>query len=338
MAQQWIRKISLVVEGAQGSIELSALRVRFHVFAHTNIAPSTLEARIFNLNPDSEQKLLTQIVDPLPSLQGSNPNSGAGKVTLQAGYEENYGTIFKGELIQVRRGREGLDTYIDLFAGDGDRSHNWAVINTTLAAGWTPHDVNDQIRKAMSTYDVTAGNLPDAIPATAAPRGKVVMGMARDTQRDLSNQFNADGFVRNGNLEWLERSAYRPGDIAKINAQTGMIGLPQQTNFGLTVRMLLNPSVGPGTLLQLQNKSIQQLQASGQVGAVTENTYLQKNLNYDFLTAADGNYRVFAVEHIGDTRANDWYSDAICVATSSGIPGGAAFLVPKQYLGSEGVR
>ncbi|MGC8165472.1 hypothetical protein ACP3WT_28400, partial [Salmonella enterica] len=58
------------------------------------------------------------------------------RIVLQAGYAGNYGIIFDGSVKQVRRGRENqTDTYLDITAADGDSAYNFAVVNTSLAAG-----------------------------------------------------------------------------------------------------------------------------------------------------------------------------------------------------------
>jgi hypothetical protein len=326
MVQQWLRKMSLIAapsETATG-IELSELQVHFDVSAQVTDTPSTLNARIYNVSPSTTHKL--QLMKTAPEGDAASPEMA--RVALRAGYEGNFGLIFKGELRQVRSGRQGTETFVDLLAADGDWGHNWGVLNTTLAAGFKPSDINDQIKESLSAYGVNVNDLPEGVPQQGAPRGKVLYGMTRDVRRDLANTYELDHYISNGTLEWVPSSAYKQGERVKVNSTTGMIGLPTQTNYGLTVTMLLNPSVGANTLLEINNASVQRQQFTTNVNQLQANIDLSGNLSIPD-TNNDGIYKVLAVTHTGDTRGNEWYTTAICIAL---FPSGPVASVPTQYL------
>jgi hypothetical protein len=333
MVQQWLRKVSLTAaDVGKDGIELSALRIVFTVNHIITNVPATLHARIYNLSKSTAQKLLDMksvpvgMATPFSLGQGGDPN--AAKVTLQAGYEGNFGIIFRGDLIQSKHGREsGTDTYVDLFAGDGDWAHTWGRINTTLAAGYLPRDVNDAFKQVAQPLGMTVTDLPDGTKQIAAPRGKTMYGMSRDFQSDLARTNELNCFPRFGQLEWLPQAASRPGDTVVVNATTGMVGMPTQTNFGLAVQMLLNPSVGPGALLKIDNKSIQLAEFQAGVNETfRSNKLVSQTLNANEDT--DGAYKVLGVNHKGDTRGNDWYTEAECIATN---PVGGQVIIPPQY-------
>ena len=118
---QYIRRCNLVVSGVSGDgLDLSNLRIVFKIKKSDAQTPNTAEIRVYNLAPETAKQIRKEFK----------------RVVLQAGYESNYGVIFDGNIKQVRMGREsGTDTYIDIAAGDGDDAYNYAVVNTTLAAG-----------------------------------------------------------------------------------------------------------------------------------------------------------------------------------------------------------
>jgi hypothetical protein len=330
--RQYDRQLSLIAAPGDGQlgIELSALHVRFTITAENTTTPATLSARIYNASENTAKRLLE--MPKIPAGQGvdigrnlpATPNTG--QVVLSAGYPGNFGIIFKGDLMQVRQGRESpADTYVDLFAADGDWAHVWGMVNTSLAAGYTHNDVVRNLKSSYGAYGVDVSELPKETETPAAPRGKVMFGMARDYVREVQTTLQLDAFIHKGRLEWLPGSAYQPGEAVVINSATGMIGLPQQTDFGLTVRMLLNPSVGPGTLLQIDNKSVQRAQFTAGVGQTAANQYLAGNLSAD----NDGKYKVLAVDHIGDTRGQEWYTDCVCIALAPVGPR----LLPTDYNG-----
>jgi hypothetical protein len=112
------------------------LRMTFECRQTDGLTPNTAIIRVYNLSDDTAKSVVKEF----------------NKVTLQAGYiTGNYGIIFKGTIKQFKRGRESAtDTYLDIFAADGDIAHNQAVINTTLPVGSTLDDVKMRVRCARA--------------------------------------------------------------------------------------------------------------------------------------------------------------------------------------------
>lgn len=300
-ALQWLRKISLVMGQIGGkSLDLSEFRFTFSVKRGDTQTPNTVRIRIYNLSDSTAHKL-------------------SGKefslVVLQAGYEGNYGIIFIGEVVQARRGRENqTDTYLDITAADGDSAYNFAFVNTTLAAGHTMKEQLDVCLKSMEPHGVTPGYIAN-LPSNQAPRGRAMFGSARDYLSKIARAAQTIWSIQDGKLVMHPETSYMPGTIPVITSATGMVGLPEQTSNGIKVRMLLNPSIKIGTLMKIDNASVQQyertvnLTQQGQQNA----TNLQNKLD------SDGYYYVMLAEHWGDTRGNDYYTEATCLATDATV-------------------
>lgn len=337
--RQWLRQVSLVAAASQNSqgIELGNLHITFRITAQTTTAPATLQARIYNVAPTTAAKIRSFPTITTGNVAGSSAQPNSGRVVLQAGYSGNFGIVFSGEIMQTRQGRESpADTYVDIFAGDGDAAHVWSVINTSLAAGYTQADLKNAIDAARMPYGVVSSALPDNVDTSKqAPRGKPMFGMARDYHTDFASTNGLATWTSGGTTQWWHpQSPYKPNDVVVINSATGMVGLPQQTDWGITVRMLLNPSVGAGSLLKIDNTSIQRAQFTASYDQSQTNLFLGGSLNAD--TNADGLYRVLAVELIGDTRGTEWYTDALCIATA---PTGSPNTGPTtQYLIAAGAN
>ncbi|AYQ38339.1 hypothetical protein CVS37_09650 [Burkholderia lata] len=301
MAEQFGRKVSLIIGPDAGdALDLSGLRIVFRVQRGDTQTPNSLRARIYNVSDNTAQRAESKEFT---------------RIVLQAGYEGNYGIIFDGSIIQVRRGRESpTDTYMDITAADGDMAYNFAVVNTTLAAGATQADVVDACLKAMGKFGVTAGYIAD-LPANPLPRGKVLFGMARDHLETVARSTQTLWSIQDGQLQIVPETSYAPGEIPVINAKSGMVGMPEQTANGITVRMLLNPGVKIGRLIQLDNSSIQRYEFSLNFteDASNRNTALQNKI------AGDGFYYVMSNEFWGDTRGNDWYNEIICLAVDATV-------------------
>lgn len=290
MTRQWIREYSLTIEGAGSAIDASDLRIRFKVDQNTLQRPNSAEITITNLSNETADKIQKE-----------------GKlVTLSAGYEGASKVIFKGDIIQKRKGRENpVDTYLTILATSGDKAYNYAVVNKSLAAG---HTFKDQVNAAfepMKEHGITLGYIGD-LGSKVMPRGRTMFGMARDFLRDIAFATNTAWSIQNNKLQVLENQKTLPGDAVVLNSQTGMIGMPVQTISGIIVRCLLNPDIHPGTRVQINQSSIQQAAFSPNYTAEVQNSMLPS-------IAEDGFYKALVVDHMGDTRGNPWYTDIVCI-------------------------
>lgn len=274
---QYLRKCSLIVAGMDQGLDLSGLRIRFSVKRSDAQTPNAAEIRVYNLAPNTVRQIRDEFT----------------RVILQAGYEENFGVIFDGDIKQVKFGREGgTDTYVDIAAGDGDAAYNFAVVNTTLAAGARQ---SDQIRAAlapMAERGVTAGYI-DTSDDRALPRGKAMFGMSRDYLRRSADTTATTWSIQDRKVQFVKRTGLLPGQAVALSSATGLVGVPEVTNEGVYIRSLLNPLLVIGG----------QVQVSGS-------------------TDADGIYRILVVEHTGDTHGNEWYSTITGLLVDPSAPKG----------------
>lgn len=306
MSQQYLRQISLFVGVGGSGLELAPagadqLSIRFSIQQRDFQTPNRCQIRVRNLS----EKTVRQIQQEFT------------QVILQAGYDGNFGVIFAGTIVQVRRGRENaVDSYLDIVGAEGDEAHNQAVVSATLAAGSTAQQRMQALANAMAGFKVSLGAVPD-LPATQLPRGKVMFGMARDHLRDqaLSNDvyWSLKGTPSGYALNLIALNGYLPGEAVSLNSQTGLIGFPEQTQQGIKVRSLLNPRFQVGTRVQIDNASIQQMPLSIGLSGVQENAFLPQITD-------DGIYRILVCEHEGETRGNDWHSNLLCCAVNEATP------------------
>lgn len=311
---QYIRKVGLVVFSPQTSsanagpelvgttgasqqngLDLSQLRIRFRVEGMDFDRPKTAVIRVYNLSDATAQMVQKEFQT----------------VMLQAGYENgNYAQIFTGTIKQTRKGRENaIDTFLDIFAADGDLASNQAVVNKSLAVGSKLSDRAQVAIDAMKANGAT-GQDTKALQATGGilPRGKVLFGMARDYLGDAADTGNCSWSIVDGKVVFTPLTGYNSGEAVVLTAKTGMVGIPEATNDGVHVRCLLNPLIKIGTRVQIDNASINQTQVNQQgFPAYTD-------LNFFASTTEDGFYRALVVAHFGDTRGNDWYTDLTCLA------------------------
>lgn len=299
-AEQYLRKCTLVVADAKGTgFDLSNLRIKFTVKKTDVQTPNTAEIRVFNLADETANQIKKEFTT----------------VTLQAGYENNFGVIFQGNIKRTMIGREnGVDTFIDIEAGDGDSAYNYAIVNTTLKAGSTQAAQLKAAAEAMTSKGVTVGFIDD-MGQQQLPRGKVMYGASRNYLRDSSSTAQANWSIQNGKIQVIKLTSVLPNQAVLLNSQTGLVGIPTQTEQGIKARCLLNPMIRVGGKVKINEGDIQK-QATKNVNVPSKNDPKEKKLAD---ITADGFYRVLVCEYSGDTRANDWYSDLTCLSINSSV-------------------
>lgn len=300
---QFIRKIGLILFSTEGNArDFSNFRITFNVQNADVESPNNAAIRIYGLSRKTINELIT----------GCEYQS----VSLNAGYNNgNYGIIFSGDIKQFRYGKEDAVTmYMDILAADGDVAYNQAFLNESIAAGQGGSLANsiNGIAKSMN-LDVNYGIIKATNFEVPSIRGKVRMGMARSYMRNAVRSSNAGWSIQNGKLQITDNSAYMPGEVVILNSATGMVGIPEQTDEGIRVTCLLNSRLSIGGLVQIDNSSVNKLVFTRQSsGPFPYDKY--KGLQPLAPLSDDGLYRVFVVEHEGDTRGNNWYSHIICLA------------------------
>ncbi len=296
---QYIRRCNLIVSGTSGGgLDLSGLRIVFKIKKSDAQTPNTAEIRVYNLAPDTANQIRKEFK----------------RVVLQAGYESNYGIIFDGNIKQVRMGREdGTDSYIDIAAGDGDVAYNYAVVNTTLAAGAKQSDQIGAASVAMAGKGVRKGHIADTGTA-ALPRGKVMYGNARDYLRQSAETSGTTWSIQDGKLQIVPLTSVLPNQAVLLNSKTGLVGTPEQAEGGITVKCLLNPMLKIAGKVKIAEADVST--------AKLPDTSKDAPANKPAAISADGIYRLLTVEHGGDTRGNDWYSDLVCLDVDASAPMG----------------
>ena len=305
----WGRRVRLLIEGETEVIDLSECRISFQTRNADTMAPNTLYVRVYNLSQSTASRI-------------ANGKIEYKTITLEAGYQgsnqygQNYGVIFHGTVKQTAVGKESpVDSYVDLWAADGDVWHNQATINKAFAAGVTQKEVFEAVyeKNASLPYANDASGYLAGIPPTALLRGKVLFGMARAHGRNWMKNNDFSVSIQSGKVTMTPVRGYRQGEAVVLNARTGLIGVPEATQDGVMVQCLLNPKLHIGNLVKIEREAISR---------ITGNTHgLTYGLSESVATTTDeGIYRVLTCEHVGDTRATPWYSRLTCLAVDATAP------------------
>ncbi|WP_426576669.1 phage protein [Xenorhabdus stockiae] len=301
MSKQWLRECKLIVADENGDgLDLSELKIKFNITRPEFRYPATGIFKIYNLNEATRNKIR---------------KNEFKIIQFSAGYKGNSGQIFSGQIQYTYTGRDSpTDTYVVIQAGDGDQAYNNAKINITIASGYTQQDIDRLLMRNLEQYKITYGLRPE-LQLNVAPRGKVLFGMQRDEMNIFAKQNNTEWRYEDGQCHIIPRNVYLTEAVV-LNDNTGLIGMPEQTiGAGINVKCLINPKIRPGTLIRIDNESINEVGLS--TGAIARRESYEGSLEIPAATDADGDYVVINVSYFGDTREKAYYMDLICVAKSN---------------------
>src|SRR6476469_1879872 len=137
MSRLYGRYCDLTVEGGPGELNLSEFRITFEIDKNTIQTPNPAVIRIYNISRETAAKISKEYKT----------------MTLDAGYNENHGVIYRGNIRYTRWGRESpTDTFLDLYGGEGDNALKNAGVSKTLPAGSTPNHIKDAALDALKEH------------------------------------------------------------------------------------------------------------------------------------------------------------------------------------------
>lgn len=281
----------LVGVGDNKALDVSQLRCTFRVEKSMSEEPNLSEVTIYNLSAETENTIIV----------------GGNDIVVEAGYEgEQYGMIFKGNVVQPLRNKEDGVTYsLQLISQDGDKFLNGGIISASFRKGQTQRNIANELTNKASN-PVQTGAISSDLDNVKLARGKVVFGLSKDYLRQISKSQDAVFYVNDGVVNIVKATDLPPGEIFSLGPDSGLIGAPEQTENGIKGKCLLNPRINLNSLIHIDNSIIrmQKIQA-GQTA---------RQLN------SDGVYRVIKLVHSGDTRGDDWYTEFEAVAQAGSVP------------------
>lgn len=307
----FIRRAQLFVTNVAGDeLDLSDLRFRFRVEQSDIETPNNATIRIYNLSKPTVKALT------------ATGNLEFNKVVLNVGYEDSvqFGTIFDGTIKQFRVGRENnIDSYFDILAADLDLGYNFGIVSKTLPA--EQNTARNRIEAAAAGMQAKLGYIDVFGGTIPAPRSKVMYGLSRYLAREEAVTQKSSWSVQDGKLQFIPLTGYKPGEVVQLNVGSGLIGIPEQTDEGIRARCLLNPRFDCGTLIEINNALINATFAQNKfalpLGQFQYNSWT--GMNFPASVAADGKYRLFACDHVGDTRGTEWYSELTALALDTSV-------------------
>ena len=266
------------------NIEISELKIAFNIEKHLVGYPNLATITIYNLSPYNRSLIEKQ------------------DTTIQvfAGYQDT-GTslIFEGHIVNIIHKKEQTDYISEIFAQDGAKILNTAMINKTFSAGTPFEQVYESLVSQMDGIHqgVTEG-IKDCLGGKRSLlRELQLSGSVKDWLQKLSKDCGFEFSVNDGIIETqpvgLPLSDAPP---IVINQHSGMIGSPQRTEIGVMVSNLLLPALKLGRTINLQA-----INTEINIG----------NLHFRSLRTITmtGIYRIDKINHLGNTHEDQWQTD-----------------------------
>lgn len=278
--------------------DVSNLRIQLKISRVAMYYPNQAQISIFNLNATFENTVIQE----------------GYRVVVEAGYPNNYGKIFDGTILMCNRYKQdGTDYILNILALDGSQFLNEGFCTFTYAKGQTARQVVQNVCNKAST-PISLGYASPQLDKIKFSKAYTSYGSTKTALSDIARTINGTWYVDNGELYMIaysDSATKLPGGLnqaVELNPKTGLIGNPQQVNYGVQVKCLLNPKIMPYGLIHISNQYItEQLVSIGNYSQGVSRTYELDS---------EGLYRVCSVTFVGDTRGNDWYSEVVAVGQS----------------------
>ncbi|WP_027633390.1 phage protein [Clostridium hydrogeniformans] len=236
------RRYRITVSDSKGNaIDVSQLHCTFNITKTIQMEPNTSEITIYNLNAQTENTIMISGV----------------RVTIEAGYEGiQFGLIFDGDILQTIREKEGSTTYkLTIIALDSDRAINFDIANFSITRGQTARSMVDHI-VSKAQNPISLGSISNQLSGQTLTRGKVFFGKSSDYLRQIAKSNNMQYYMDNGTLNLINMDDLPEGEIFELSPKSGLIGTPEQTDYGISGQCLLNPQIKLNSLIHVDNSLV----------------------------------------------------------------------------------
>jgi len=226
MSRLFLRSYKLTVD----TIEISnddgqGLDIAFKVTKSIKGEPNKAEIKIYNLNPDHRGELQKRF-----GSQIENKKRKPIRVELEAGYKDDRGVIFRGDLRNLVTKKEGLDFVTTISGSDGGHGYKTGRIAKSYGAQ-TP--VATVARDCAQAMGIGEGNLGDFLGAMtlggvgkAYAPGTVIHGCAADAFDRMMKTAGVTWTIHNGVLQLQKKGEPLQRKAFQISPQSGLIGAP----------------------------------------------------------------------------------------------------------------
>lgn len=280
MARQYLRKINLIIGNQQSTeianaLSITDLRVAFHIEKDILGLPNRAKIQVYNLSKSTRLQIEKYFT----------------KIVFNAGYVNDIGLIFIGNLTNIFHIRKDVDIITELYASDGFMAYSNSIFNKTYSPGISPMDVTKDIIKSFD--GIKPGQILGIPSSNSNLYGQTLSGKSSDIMSKHVKEYNARWSIQNETINIFPVNGSLSNITRVLSATTGMIGSPTITEIGANAKVLLDREILPGSQFRIDS---------------TNPVVRFGNLYFPQVdpTIGSGLYRVNKVVHSGDTHSNTW--------------------------------
>ena len=303
----WIRKWRIVVtdKNDNKAIDVSDLHCTFTVQKKRDLIGNTATVKIYNLSNEMEQQIIEEgdrvVIEAgyagTYKKEKSNTEGDLSTVLAESKRTDDakvqYGKIFDGQVIYPSRSKgSNTDFILTLSCVGGGDFLGSSFIKESYNRGLNQRQVVERVCSAAKT---PINHISEGLSNQRLPRGKVFFGKVTKYIQDVIRGNAAMAYIEDSGVIVSKLTDVANTEAIVIEPDTGLIGMPQQTVFGMDFKVLLNPFIKLGTKVRLKRSEVNELPPKPQ----------QPRMSLD----PDWTYQAIEVLHKGDTRGQDWYTE-----------------------------
>ena len=248
-----------VGQSNQTGKEIKDLKFTFKIEKFFESTPNNLNLSIYNLSKDTYDFIKKGMI-----------------LIIDAGYQEDHGVIFTGNIDKVTTTKQKPDVITTLESKDGLKSLINTYVFKTFAANTS---VSTIINYLISEMGFSKGTLSGIPLDKKILNGVSLAGSAKSYMDKYSKSYNFKWFVNDNFIHVLKPNETVNNQAILLNSKSGLLSGLEPTEKGFKVRSLLRWSLNPGNYVKIETSK--------------ENDF----------------FKVLNVTHSGDSRANDWFSE-----------------------------
>ncbi len=211
------------------------------------------------------------------------------KISLFAGYNDRLGLAFRGDLIAGFSRREGPDWITKLTIYTGIEQSRLAVLDTrhsytSITALTLLNNLAAEMNYPLTLSDESRAELSGIVLTGESISGRAWSAIVRVAE-SLGFSVSLDDAEI---LLTRSRNPVNPTEISSsplLSRNTGQLGSPQITDFGATVRTLINHEIKIGKLFRVRSETTAAADTRG---------------------APEQIFSAVKISLVGDTHGNDW--------------------------------
>lgn len=212
-------------------------------------------------------------------------------VGFRAGYETTIDYIFKGEIVNIIREKQGGNKITRLICKGGALSQQSATINKSFESGVTVQELCRSCAEVMGVpLIINDSDFQDSSPYMS---GYLLSGDPIVKLNQLAKSHDFQWLVGLDKLTIVGNKASRDGAVTIVSMSTGMVGVPEITEIGADVIVRINPSLKMGGRFQIKSDTVQ---------VNYSNVYFQDVPE----TIGEGVYIIQKLQFDGDSYGDVW--------------------------------